>query len=476
MFASRQNGSRKPGEARAGTYFQEYPRAVGVQLLHHRGEFYGRSELPGEDLAHPVGGVRVGGPGFICVNPGLRLVELNFFQLSGEFFLRPRHQRAVESGRDLERGILHRAPGEAVRGSLYFFGAPGQHELGRGVLVGYNEVELFLFHDFFDIGQGGLHRQHPAAVAFAARHQAAAGFREREQRGHIENARGAQRRQLAVAVPGESVGGQAEAGQDPVGGQLGRAKRGLRYFGVAQFVRLGLFSFRGESGPGVDEVGQRLVPAELLVGGAYGVQRRGEAADQVALHAGVLGSLAGEQHGQLFRSAGGEEDPVRGRPGFIGLLRIQVGKGGSYDISGVLFPALEHESQARGVGGLERRAGAHRFYAQAVPVQAFPGSKFALQSFNIGARQRGYLHVAVPVRLQFFGRVFFEHGVEICAAEAHGAYAGPARVVFLYPRAELGVKVERSGFPGQLLQGGVDFYGGGQGLVVEREGRLDDAG
>src|SRR3990167_8924029 len=71
--------------------------------------------------------------------------------------------------------------------------------------------------------------------------------------------------------------------------------------------------------------------------------------------------------------------------------------------------------------------------------------------------------------------MLLEYGVEIGAAEAQGGDAGAARVVFLYPGAQVGVEVEGGGTFGQRLQRGVDLYSRGEGFVVEREGGLYQA-
>ena len=371
-----QYGGGHAGQAGAGAHLQEYSYAVGVHLFHHSGEFHRGGQLGGQRLAGLVGGLGVSGGAFVGVDGGLRLVELYLGEGGGEVLLRAGHEPAVEGRGDLQHGALEAAGGQPLGGARYLGGGAGQHELSRGILVSYDQVQLLFPDGFLHFGQRGLHGYHAAPVAGAGGHQGAAQLGEREEVGVGVDAGRAQGRQFAVAVAGESGGFEAEGGQGAPGAQFGGAEGGLRHAGILQIFGLALLALWSEGGAGIEIVGERLIPAELRVGRGENVQRLGEAAGEVALHAGVLRALAGEQHCQFFRSGRRVINAVGRGPGG-GFLRVQVGERRGDGLLPVGIP-LQREAEAGGGGGLEGGAGARGGQAHSVPVQALPGGQSLL--------------------------------------------------------------------------------------------------
>ncbi len=84
---------------------------------------------------------------------------------------------------------------------------------------------------------------------------------------------------------------------------------------------------------------------------------------------------------------------------------------------------------------------------------------------------------AVPIDGILQRPVFFQDHVEVGAAETKGAYPGtPRRSAAGQPWALLVREVERGAAAGYLVQRFLYLDGRGEHLVVEGQGRLDQAG
>ncbi len=174
--------------------------------------------------------------------------------------------------------------------------SPGQHGLIRRVAIGDDEFEFRFPDEFLDLFAGGLDGQHGAAVglavAFGLGHQAAAEVGKAMEGGGFENARGAERDQLAVAVSGGGGGLDVEGLQDLERTEADGANGGLGDIGGGQFVALAIRGFLVEGRVRIDEIAEPAVGVALLgenlVGLREGVLHLGKLAGEVAEHVRIL--------------------------------------------------------------------------------------------------------------------------------------------------------------------------------------------
>ncbi len=187
----------------------------------------------------------------------------------------------------------------------------------------------------------------------------------------------------------QRVGLQTEAGQHAPGGQRGGAESRLGDGGVAErqfllFLLLRLPRRLREHQRGdlpAFEGGIRL---------GEGVECLGERADEVARHADVLRSLAGEEDAQLSGLAGAVEDSVDKR-GLEGL--------GLFGESLPIRAALESDHKARIRRGIERSA--RRLTSGADLIPGLGGREQGQSTRNVaGHGEQLVLGVPVGLRLR----------------------------------------------------------------------------
>ncbi len=217
----------------------------------------------------------------------------------------------------------------------------------------------------------------------------------------------------------------------------------------------------------------------MPIGVGQRLQRLREGASQIAEHPGVLRPLPGKQHGQRTgRRPGAIAAAVRRAPRLaVGMLDPQ-GAGGGDRLGRVGAAALDRQHQpAGGVGppGGARLGGAA---TQFVPRQiGRPRGQLGVEGGGIVRAEGEQLHVAVPIDLRFVRFRLFEDAMEIAAAEAEGADAGPARMVGgRQPRPLLGVDVERRRPRLQSVERPLHLDRRRQDLVMQGQRRLDETG
>ena len=297
------------------------------------------------------------------------------------------------------------------------------------------------------------------------------------QHGLIEHAGRAEGGQFAVAVACHRFRGDAERFKDLQRSQADRADGRLGGFGRPQLLFLALTSFRIKGGGRVDQVGQQLAIdlAVACIGGGQGLQRLGETAGQVPEHAGVLCSLAREEHAQgtVLRSAG-----ITGAVGCVPagqriFLQHITGVGNQRGQLGLV--TLHNQRQPAVCTAVERGPRSCRRTPQLVPGSLeWYCCQGGIQSGGIGAGKGENLDVAVPLRCILFGAVFLQHQVEVGAAETEGADAGPARRVAVgQPGALFSCQVERGAAGGYLVQRLLQLDRRRQHLVVQGQRSLD---
>ena len=290
----------------------------------------------------------------------------------------------------------------------------------------------------------------------------------------VQTPRGLERGELAVAVTGGGVEGEAERLEDAQRRQADGSDRRLRHVGGLQIEPLLIACGVVEGGVGVDELGQATIGAEDLIGRAQCLACDGELAREVAQHVGILGTLTGEQCGDLAFRAAAEIDPL-GRGPVAGTLALEQLAGRAEESAGTL--ALFDDEQAAGCACIECGAETRGPGAQLTPaVDCLDALELSGNGIAIRPTEGEDLCASVPVHRLGGSLVFLEHAMEIAAAEAERTDAGTACAAVAQPGALLGVDVERcsarQGRVGRL----VDLDGRGQRSAVERHRRFDDAG
>ncbi|GAA2552918.1 hypothetical protein GCM10010435_24060 [Winogradskya consettensis] len=282
--------------------------------------------------------------------------------------------------------------------------------------------------------------------------------------------------QLADRVAEQVVGGDTPALEEPEQRHLDGEQPHLREPGVVD--------------PLVGEhVEQR--PVEARVDRVEHLGVHGETGVQVEAHAGVLGALTGEEHGEPAGARGAADQ--RGRGG-APPQRVQAlggrGRAGGQDDGAVL---------ERGAGAGERPADVGRVEVRAGPQQG--GEAFGLAGEGLGGtpgqhprRERGRDNRRPHLGLDRCGgcglvvigvrgcsgrgrqRCVLDDDVRVGAADAERRDTDPARVLAPLPAAGLGEQFDGARGPVHVRGRRVDVKGGRQGVVAHRHDHLDDAG
>ena len=358
--------------------------------------------------------------------------------------------------------------------------AAGKHRLRRGVAIGDHQVELFFGQHLADLRQQRGDCQHAPLVTGAFAHQAAAQARQAVQGALVQAAGGAKGGELAVAVAGDGAGRYTEGLQDAERAQAGRTDGRLRGPGGAQRLLLACTGLGIEGANRIDDIGEEFSVrgGEAVVGGGDAVQQLGEPAGEVVQHAGVLGTLSGEEHAELSAfAATGEKGAVGGLPMGSGVF-CQHGPGVFQQGGQVGLVALDHQSQT--AGGLFVKAsprGGGQIAQRAPGAFDRNGVEPQGQGRGIDAGKGDDLGVAIPVGGLLDGPVLLEHHMEVGTAKAEGAHPRPSGEVRpLEPGTLFGGDVERSRAGGDFLLGRLHLDGRRNHLVVQRQGGLDQAG
>ena len=466
------------GQAGAGADLHEGRDPVGREGLDLGDELHRPGDLFGEEGPGRLRVVRVWGRGGVGVDRHPSPAEGERAEGGTERFGGIGHEGAVE-GRGHGEALAGELPGgEEGHGPFDLAARAGEDRLGGGVPVGDDQVEPLLGEGLHDEGERCGHRQHPPPVAVPRRHETAPEAREVMEGPLVEPPGGAEGGQFAVAVAGRRVRREAEGLQEPERAEAHRADGGLGHVGGAELLFLPLpFAGRERRG-GIDPVGEAdaVRSGEIPVGRGKGLEELGEGAGEIPEHPGVLGTLAGEEDGELSRpAAGGVEGAVRGLPRPFRVCPEQLQGVGCK--SGDIGPVpLHHEGEAAGVGGVECRAGRGSPVTHSAPGEVGRERRQgALHLCRRGGGEGDHLDRPVPVGT-FPGRpVLFEERVEVGTAEAEGADGGAARPLpGGEPRPFLGGQVEGGPASRHLREGGGDLDGGGDDPVVEGEGRLDE--
>ncbi len=480
MLACTQDGGNQSGQAGAGTHLQEGADTGcmhGFDLGH---EFHRPGQLVRQQgLGLGLVG-RILGRDAVGKDRNAGSMERPRFEGRLEGNGGVRHQAAVEGRRNRELCSVDPFFAEE-RGCPPDLGtAAGQDSLQGGVAVGDHQLQPRFGDDALHRCQGGLHRQHAPPVAASFGHQAAAQAGQLVERCLVVATGGAEGGQFAVAVTGYRLGENVERLKDPQGGQADRADGRLGRLGGPQLVFPPFPGFGVKGAGRIDQVGEEPpVPGvEAAVGRGQSLQCLGKAAGQVPEHTGVLGPLAGEEHGQAPRLFTPAEEGAVGRvPGRVRFFG-QHGPGIGHQ-RGRFGPALlQHQGQAAGGRRVEGGTAGGRH-----PSQVAPGSvdRHAVQGpfkfSRISSGEGDDLHVSVPLHRFLAGTVLFQHQMEVGTAEAEGADAGAARRFSAgEPGAFLRCQVEGGCPAGHFPERICDLDGGGEHLVVQGQGRLDQAG
>ncbi|SCD77817.1 hypothetical protein GA0115236_12208 [Streptomyces sp. IgraMP-1] len=369
----------------------------------------------------------------------------------------PQPAGAAPEGRD--------AGGDGLDGVL----GSGDDDRGRAVDGGDGDLSGVFGDERRDLVLGGLQGDHGAALVQRL-HEAATGGDQGAGVGEGEHPGDVGGGYLADGVAGEVVGGDAPGLDEPVQGHFEGEQGGLRVLGAVEERGL-LAALLGE-----DQGLQRAVEprVEVLQDLVEGAGEDGEAGVKVAAHAGTLGALAREEHGELGTATqlvGGETRGVRtggerGEDGDGGVLVgggegravLQGGAGGGERVGDV-------QGGRRGPGGevVEEPGG--------LGAQGLGGTAGEQPGQRPGVDGRGGL--AVGGRL--LGSLL-DDGVRVGAGEAEGGDARATRRV-LAGRPGGGLRQQADGALAPVDVGGgpVDMEGARQQAVAHRHDHLDDA-
>ncbi len=393
-----------------------------------------------------------------------------------------RHERAVERTGDLEHGRPNLAGLENLGGAPDLGCRAAQHHLGRGVLIGDDQIELLVGDHLRRIGGRKRDGDHAAAVARACRHQLAARAGQPEQGLFAIRAGGAQGGQFAERVADQAGRPDAELLEGPERADRDGADRGLGDARIAQGVFLDFFRPLVERDGRVGQLSETLSVGQLAerrIGLRDRVERLGNQAAQVAAHVDILGALAREDDAErrdtrsrLIPRAVGQREPLGKRRG--GELRICRGGQGRY----ICFPGFDDEHEPARMGGLEIPPRLRGEFPQFGRFERrLEGGEGCSDGRRRAAGQCHDLGAAVPVDHALRLVVFLDQDVVVAAAEPERADRGPARIL-------------RRGEPGPLLEKQVKrtfriledrsrllhLDRGRKGLVVQRHRGLDEAG
>ena len=476
-----ERGSDEPGEACPRPELEEQRaarRRHGPKLVD---EAHLASQLPGQQGAAGLGLIRVelaGGVGVDRRAGG----EGDIGEARGEPGLGVRHEARVEGRR--HRQLLAAQPGglEAGPGVVDLRLTAAEHDLIRRVVICGDELQLPLGDPRFDLIAGGVDGQHAAAIALALAHEAAAQDREAMQLVAAQTTGGAERDQLAVAVPAEGLGRDAEALREHApAAEPDRAERRLGRPGVREAPAL--------RGPGVIVEGRGRIDDVAETGAVVG-RRKGcvdlgqgleqlrELAGQVAQHADLLGALTGEQHRDLGRLdlAASQNQAVRARLNALARRVQQAPRRSEAARQAVLIHERRDEQPER-APRLEARARLRRDGPTTARAGRRDAVELGMDRDRVVAGEGEELNLPIPVRRDLDGLMLLEQAVKIAAAEAERADPGAARVLGpRQPGAGLDVDVKGAVRGADERLRLADLDGRRQHLVVQREGRLDESG
>ncbi len=335
----------QPGQARSRPDLQKGANPGGIERLDLGDEFHRHGELFCQELPGSVRISRIGGSGAVGIDGQPGLVQFDLCQGGQKGRGCVGDQRAVEGG-----GNRQALAGELSRGkdsccTLDFTAAPGQDGLGRGIAIGDHQVEPFFSQDLLDQRQRGRDGQHAPLVATTCGHELAAQAGKRMEGGFVEPARSAEGGQFTIAMACHGIGPDAKGLQQAERTEADGADGGLGAVGGAQRLFLTFPHGSVECRGGVDQVGEpgAVRGRVICIGCGDGGEYLGEAAGEVAQHAGVLGSLAGKEHAEAVRRA------ARGKIGAIGCLPWTVR----------VFP-----QHGQGIGGERLQVGPFAFHHQ----------------------------------------------------------------------------------------------------------------
>ena len=467
------------GETGARSDLDEGPYSGPVHLLDLADEIHGAGKLPGKQLAHGISGLGIGGPGSVGEQLFAGGLKSDLLQPLGKRCSGIRNQGTVE-GRGNRQPLTVQTgfPQQPFR-FLDDLRRAGEHALFRRVTIGQNQLEAGRVQEFVDPLQGGADRQHGSAITAAAGHQFSAQAGKAHQIVGGQDFCGTECGQLAETVAGDRLGCDSETRQNPSGAETHRPQRGLCHFSRLQRIPrlVPLLVVKGRM-----RINQIVQTARRLSGaiGKHPVGIRESEMEfrklqgQVPEHSGVLGALTGKQQGRpagFFSVA--VENPIGGLPESLAgsfahepqrpvALRRPIG-----------LP-VDNQNQAFGRGsiGSSQLRGAG---AQGIP--GFVGGHFLEPGLQCGAvctAERQNLDIPRPVDDAFFRLVLFEQTVKVAPAEAQGADPGAARIISVrYPGAALRIDIERRIIAAELILGLIDLDRRRQGLMIERQRRLD---
>ncbi len=464
-----QDGPGEGGEGGVGAQFEEEPGAVAGEPGDSVGEAHGVADvigpvagggelLDGGGGAGEVGDDRDGG--------GLRgesgddraeLLQHRVHERRVERVGDPQPAGAAPEGRD--------AGGDGLDGVL----GSGDDDRGRAVDGGDGDLSGVFGDERRDLVLGGLQGDHGAALVQRL-HEAATGGDQGAGVGEGEHPGDVGGGYLADGVSGEVVGGDAPGLDEPVQGHFEGEQGGLRVLGAVEERGL-LAALLGE-----DQGLQRAVEprVEVLQDLVEGAGEDGEAGVKVAAHAGTLGALAREEHGELGTATqlvGGETRGVRtgGERGEDGDGGVPVGGG---EGRAVLQGGAGGGERVGDVQGRRRRPGGEVVEEPGgLGAQGLGGTAGEQPGQRPGVDGRGGLVVG--------GRLLgslLDDGVRVGAGEAEGGDARATRCV-LAGRPGGGLRQQADGALAPVDVGGglVDVEGARQQAVAHRHDHLDDA-
>ncbi len=297
------------GEFTVRADFEEGPHARSVHRLDLRDELDRLGELAGQQGAGGVGVVGVGRRGRVGEDRDLgrrhRLAAERLQQRPA----RVGDEAAVEGRRDRQPSGRDPSRSEQRLGPRDLRIRARQDGLPRRVLVGEDHVEPGVADGRRDLRDRRQDREHRPPRPLPVGHQPAAEPRQAAERRRVEPARRAQRRQLAVAVPGDRIGPHSEVAEQAEDPQADRPQSRLRHRGVAEGFLVPRPLIVGECRVRVDQVGKpSAVVQGLGVGLGQSVVDHREPAGERPEHPDVLRPLPREEHRQPPRRGTVPED------------------------------------------------------------------------------------------------------------------------------------------------------------------------
>ena len=424
-----------------------------METLHelHRGcDLF--AELVEHGLARRVGRVEVAGD--VGDQRDARRPHVETLQRRHEWHRRRSDDGRVERVTHRDPGRLHVGGGECVDGCEHGVGGAADHRLVVGVDVGDDDVPGGLVDDPFDLGERAEDRCHRTVVLDRERSHFSAPGTHGFQRGvERERASGDERAVLSQAVPHHHVGVHAVRGEQPTDGGVGRQHRGLGDLSLEQLL-LELGDGRGIVA--VDEDVRRQRTTEQWRHHVIRLlERLGDdrfAGTKLVEHVDVLRSLAGIEERHFRRGAAAHEHALLAQhavdrgvvagEGLDGLreLRCQVVSVGEVDRDAYRSGADGRvgSSGCRSTPGLrvgQRGLNLREQVGVVAPTEDERPAGWELCRVGVtrgGDNRRvgrgpcdGRAGEDARGRLVASGHVLLEDDVEVRAAEAERAHAGP---------------------------------------------------